>query len=231
MKRKFYFKILCGALLGGAAALSAQADSIAKHVVAQSITGVVVEAGTGKPMPNVIVAIRFVRHNTGHGSPHCFRSMAVETDAQGHFRFAPWSQDNTLANFAVGELSAYKAGYAVPWWPMELRHSTRAILGISFSDTIHIPKQAFRLELKPYTGTDEVRMGQVRQLISQFICRWQAQSDDMVLMTTVRKEIAASPIANQKTQGGSYTHLQWIDENIRTAVEQQGSSDPRATVR
>ena len=72
---------VCGALLGTFAAGMAYAGDVAKHMVAEEIRGVVVAAETGKPIPNAVVAIRFERGNTGHGSPHCFRSMAVAADA------------------------------------------------------------------------------------------------------------------------------------------------------
>src|SRR5712691_5878852 len=107
---------VAGMLAGLAlASFAAHADSIAKYVAAEEITGIVADADSGKPIANAIVAMRFERRNTGHGSPHCFRSMAVETDAEGRFRFAPWTQENTRANAASGEVTAYKAGYAVPW--------------------------------------------------------------------------------------------------------------------
>src|SRR5215213_616126 len=86
----------------------------AEYVAAEEITGLVVDAATGKPVPDAVVAIRFERNNTGHSGPHCFRSMAVETNQDGRFRFAPWKQEKTLANYAMGQVKAYKVGYGVP---------------------------------------------------------------------------------------------------------------------
>ncbi len=194
-------------------AARARADDIAKYVTAEEITGVVVEADTGKPIANAIVAIRFERNNTGHSGPHCFRSMAVEADAQGRFRFAPWTQEKTQANATYGDVKAYKAGYAVPWHGVEVHQARRSVLGIPFSDTIRIPKTDVRLELKPFVGSDEGRIKEVERLASQFTCRWQAEFDDMVLLTTIREEIAASPIANKKD--GRYTHSEWINNWIK----------------
>src|SRR6266540_7165556 len=131
--------VLCFALLSALAASVAHADSVAKYINAEEITGVVVEADTGKPIVGAVVAIRFVRNNTGHSGEACFRSMAVETDAQGRFRFAPWTQEKTQANATYGDVKAYKAGYAVPWHGVEVHQARRSVLGIPFSDTIRIP--------------------------------------------------------------------------------------------
>ena len=40
-------------------------SDIAEKVIAEEITGVVVDEKTGKPVANAIVAIRFERYNTG----------------------------------------------------------------------------------------------------------------------------------------------------------------------
>jgi len=208
---------LCLSAPGALAAPMAHADSVAKYVTAEDITGVVVEAGTGKPIAGAVVAIRFERNNTGHSGPHCFRSMAVETDAQGRFRFAPWTQDNTQANATYGDVKAYKAGYAVPWHGVEVHQARRSILGISFSDTIKIPKTDVRLEMKPFVGSDEARMQEIERLASNFACRMQAYFDDMVLLTSVRDEIASSPIASQG-ESGHYSHIRWINEKIKDSA-------------
>src|SRR6266704_4298556 len=196
---------LCLSAPGALAAPMAHADSVAKYVTAEEITGVVVEADSGRPIANAVVAIRFERNNTGHSGPHCFRSMAVETDAQGRFRFAPWTQDNTQANATYGDVKAYKAGYAVPWHGVEVHQARRSILGISFIDTIKIPKADVRLEMKPFVGSDEARMQEIERLASNFACRMQAYFDDMVLLTSVRDEIASSPIASQGESGHTRT--------------------------
>lgn len=206
---------VCGALLGTFAAWMAYAGDVAKHMVAEEIAGVVVDAETGKPIPNAVAAIRFERGNTGHSSPHCFRSMAVEADAQGHFKFPPWTQDNTRADATFGEVTAYKAGYAVPWRWVEIHQATRTILGIPFSDTIKIPRQEARVELKPYVGTDEERIDQLRRLVRFFTCRWQAEFDDRILLTNIKDEITSSPVAHQKPKNGFSTPFDWINAVLK----------------
>ncbi len=204
------------------ATVIARADDIAKYVTAEEITGVVVEADTGKPIAGAVVAIMFVRNNTGHSGEHCFRSMAVEADAQGRFRFAPWTQENTRADGTFGELAVYKAGYSNPVRPTYVAQSRRSFLGISFSGTIKIPKTDVRLELKPFVGSDEERMNEIMTLAGNFTCRWQAEFDDMMLLTSIRNEIKSSPVADQKLTRPGLTpyHLdptpsQWIDGTIK----------------
>lgn len=208
---------VCGALLGTFATW-VYATDMAEHMVAEEIVGVVVEAETGKPIPDAIVAIRFERNNTGHGGPHCFRSTAVETDAQGHFRFPPWSQDNTRANFTFGQVTAYKAGYSVFERladMAEIHQASRTILGIHFSDTIKIPRHEVRVELKPYVGTEQNRMDQLHRLTSQFTCLWQAHNDNLPLLQMVRQEYVDMPLANIIKPGYFKTVLQGFDELIQ----------------
>jgi 5-hydroxyisourate hydrolase-like protein (transthyretin family) len=214
--------VLSFVLLGASASSATYALEAAKYVTAEEITGVVVKADTGKPIPNAIVAIRFERNNTGHSGPHCFRSMAVETDADGRFRFASWKQEDTRADGTYGEVTAYKAGYAVPWRGVYVTQSRRSILGMAFSDTIRIPKTDVRLELKRSEASDRDRIWELQRLVSNFTCRWRAEFDDMILLTRVREEIKSSPIADQKlpAQGATPSHQdptpsRWIDEVIK----------------
>ena len=212
---RFFAMILGFTLLGTSVPFAAHALEVAKYVTAEEITGVVVEADTGKPIAGAVVAIKFVRNNTGHSGPHCFRSMAVETDAQGRFRFAPWTQENTQADGTFGELTVYKLGYSDSARPTYVAQSRRSILGIAFSDTVKIPKTNVRLEIRPFAGSDEERVGELRRLVVNFICRWQAEFDDMILATGIRNEIVSSPIATQKPRDGGYTALEWIDQAIK----------------
>src|SRR6266702_4578681 len=214
---RFFVIVLSIFVSSAFATVTAHADDVAKYVTAEEIIGVVVEADTGKPIAGAVVAIKFVRNNTGHSGEHCFRSMAVEADAQGRFRFAPWTQENTRADGTYGELAVYKSGYSNPVRPTYVAQSRRSFLGIAFSDTIRIPKTDVRLEMKPFVGSDEARMQEIERLASNFACRMQAYFDDMVLLTSVRDEIASSPIASQG-ESGHYSHIQWINEKIKDSA-------------
>jgi hypothetical protein len=201
------------ALFQAVLALPAWALDMAEYVVAHEVTGVVVDAGSGKPIPGAVVAIRFERNNTGHSSPHCFRSTAVETDADGRFRFAPWKQEDTKANATFGQVTAYKAGYSVPR-PVVLKQARRDIAGIAFSDTIKIPASDVRLEVKRFFGSPEERMQQLGPLLSQFVCRWQAEFDDAKLLTSVSGEIRSTSVADVKMPGGS-TAGKWVEGYLK----------------
>ncbi|SRR6266581_5115189 len=218
---RFFVIVLSIFVSSAFATVTAHADDVAKYVTAEEIIGVVVEADTGKPIAGAVVAIKFVRNNTGHSGPHCFRSMAVEADAEGRFRFAPWTQENTRADGTFGELAVYKPGYSDPVRPTYVAQSRRSFLGISFSDTIRIPKTDVRLELKPFVGSDEARIQELRRVAGNFTCRMQAYFDDMVLLTSIRDEIASSPIANEGGDSGHYSNIQWINAIIKA------STDPR----
>jgi hypothetical protein len=198
-----------------AVAPGSNALEAAKYVTAEEVTGVVVDAESGKPLPGAVVAIRFKRSNTGHAGEHCFRSMAVETQTEGRFRFPAWKQENTRANATIGVVTVYKQGYAQPSRPTLVKQENRSFAGIAFSDTIRIPATEIQLSVTPFRGTDEERMQHLRTVVANFSCRWQAESDDRILLTKVKEEIAASPMATQKSRDGGYTPLQWIDAIIK----------------
>ena len=198
----------CGEL--GVMAMGAE-SSVAKYVRAEAITGVVIDAGTGKALADAIVAMRFERNNTGHSGPHCFRSMAVKTDAAGRFRFAPWRQENTRANWAIGYVKVYKAGYSIPWQSVQVLPDRET----AYRETLEISKVQMRLELTAFSGTDDDRSDQLRRMASQFSCRWQAEFDDSILLYAIRDEITSSSFANQKLPSGYYTNTTWIEDVIR----------------
>ena len=215
MKKNTLIKIVLGvvfALYG----YNAVSSDVAEKVIAEEITGVVVEKDTGKPVPNAIVAIRFERHNTGHGSPHTFRSVAAETDANGRFRFEPWTQEDTRANSFLGEVIAYKKGYAIPRHEVEyIMPANRSFLGIRYSKNLHIEKTERRVELREWVGSEEDRMLKLRQTVGEFLNKPREPNNNMMLHIRIRQEILASPLADYST-GGGYTYKTWIDEMLKS---------------
>ena len=210
---------LCLSAPGALAASVVHAVDVAKYVTAEEITGVVVEAETSKPIANAIVAIRFERNNTGHSGPHCFRSMAVEADAEGRFRFIPWTQDNTRANVTYGEVTAYKVGYAVPRPGVYVTQSRRTILGIAFSDTIRVPRQEVSIELKRFEGSEKDRLDELTRAADRFTCLWQSFNDNLILLSRIREEIVTNPSAQEKTLSGGRTWSNWLDTKIQDVQE------------
>ena len=196
-------------------------SSVAKYVASEEMTGVVIDVGTGKPVPGAIVAMAFRRHNTGHSGPHCFRSMAVKTDAAGRFRFTPWKQANTRANWAIGEVTAYKAGYANWGRPLQVLPYRES----GYRETLEINKLDMWLQLAAFSGTDSERIEELGRLVGNFTCRWQAEFDDLILLFAIRDETTSSSFANQKLRYGYYTATTWIEDIInRTAPKRDDSS-------
>ena len=180
-------------------AYNALSSDVAEKVIAKEITGVVVEKATGKPVAGAIVAIRFERYNTGHGSPACFRSIAAETDANGRFRFEPWTQESTRANFFLGQITAYKAGYDMPQDPAEdIRPSRRSLFGIRFSDNLHLPKTERRIELLQRSDTEQKRMNELTRVMTWYECGAVEPNNIKLLALAIREEILASPVADKR---------------------------------
>lgn len=195
---------------------NAMTSGVAEKVIAEEITGVVVEKGTGKPVPNAVVMIRFERGNTGHGSPACFRSVATESDANGRFRFEPWTQEDTRADSFYGEISAYKKGYAIPRHEGEyIHHSQRSFLGIRFSKNLYIPKTERRVELREWSGTEEDRMEKLRRVAGEFSCGTSTPGMKEFLYMGIRKEILESPLVDKRlddSPGLGFTNRTWIEQ-------------------
>ena len=203
-------------------AYSAISDDLAKHVIAAEISGVVIDKESGKPIPSAVVALRFVRNNTGHSSPHCFRSMAVQADAQGRFIFTPWSQENTLANATYGEIVVHKPGYNVrPSEPLFISQSRRELLGVRYSNDIHIPKTVVRVELSPWAGMDETRSDQIYKVAWDFSCTWQAYDDSLILVENILEEIRQYPSARLKSSPSSSSKIGGIESLVARQRENQ----------
>jgi len=194
---------------------SAVSSDLAKHVIAEEISGVVVDKETGKPIPNAVVAMRFERGNTGHSSPHCFRSIAVQGDEQGRFKFAPWSQENTKANNFYGELVVHKPGYKVrPSEPLYIHQSSREFLGIRYSNDIRIPKTELRVELSPWGGMDEERRDQIRHIAVNFSCTWHAFNDSLILLENILGELCLNPTARLGSSPSRSSAIESIEEDV-----------------
>ena len=222
MKKSIY---VCGALILLAAILVQQACTLgaARYVAAEEITGIVTDVVTGKPVADAIVAIRFERNNTGHSGAQCFRSMAAKTDARGLFRFPAWKQEDTLANYAVGEFAVLKPGYEDREPPVYLRQMRRSIGNIPYSNTITFPKSEVRLRIRPYKAepTPQARVLEIKRIVANFACRAYAEFDDHILLYAARQEIAAAPYANQRYDPSGMTprhltptYMAWIDSMI-----------------
>lgn len=196
-------------------AAGAISSDIVKKVIAEEITGVVMDAGTGKPIPNAIVAIRFERFNTGHSSPACFRAVAAETDANGRFRFEPWVQENTLASNLLGEFVVYKKGYVSPLKGFEhIKPVKRTFLGFRMSDDLNVARTERRLEVGGWSGSETDRMEMLLRLVSRFSCRVIEPSIINLLVAGVRQEILESPLANERVSSspsGGFTYRSWIE--------------------
>jgi hypothetical protein len=193
-------------------------SDIAEMVYADEITGTVLEHGTGKPVPNAIVALRFARYNTGHSANEaCFRSMATESDANGRFRFPAWQQAKTQANYFTGEAIAYKKGFALAQFRTTekyLEPDRRSLLGIRWSGNLHLSKHELKLELKEWTGTDEERIGIFEKVAEDLVCIVNELPVRNKLFQAFRTEIAVSPFSNVRTNGSWRTPLDWIDDLI-----------------
>src|SRR5690242_18207733 len=73
-------------------------------LVSKPITGVVIDASTGRPIADAVVTAKWIGgfSTVAHGGTRCAKGMATTTDASGHFSFSEWTMTHpNLDNLLV----------------------------------------------------------------------------------------------------------------------------------
>lgn len=113
----------------------------AATVSGKALDGQVLEEGTNKPIPGVIVVARWqgLVGTIGHGSGVCYHVESTTTDAQGRFHTAAWQKPSPLGDIAHrrASLYAYKPGY------------------------VFVREEGGVIYLKPFTGSREERLRKI----------------------------------------------------------------------
>lgn len=119
-----------------------------------SVSGVVIDETTGKPVPDAIVVMRWHGNWTkifGESSSACYHVETAHTDAAGRYRIAAWSRPWSLSDLrftsAGVDYHAYKPGYVTIF-----REGTIAL--------------AERIVIAPFKGTKDEYFEQVLSLSS-----------------------------------------------------------------
>ena len=113
----------------------------------QGHEGIVVEAGSGAPLPGAkVIAKWMVSYSSpAHSGQRCVRVVVVDSDASGHFRFAPWTRQDTPVTTMYLTLSGYRPGFrpAEPSQTIVGKPSTKVIDG----GPVDLPPIALRLSM------------------------------------------------------------------------------------
>jgi hypothetical protein len=192
-------------------------------LISRPIAGIVIEEGTGKPIPGAILSAVWegAWSGTATSGTRCAKGMAVESDAAGRFRFPEWSASHTdLLGLGV-EVTPYKAGY-LDTRPGRAGAAPRKVLGIFESHQIEIPPSELRIQMKPFTGSDAERSDYLRRFLNSTECR---ETGDMIgmnpLYRAIRDEVQRLPasIRDQKTNAGQWSLLEIVEKNYLSRTE------------
>ncbi len=142
-------------LLLGLAALPACAKDF--FLASPAIEGQVVEVGTDKPIPGVIVVVRWQGH-VGWTGTVCFHVETAISDGNGIYRIPAWHKPSPYGDVRGAHYPvAYKPGY---------------------EDTVPVNDT---VRLKPFTGTRGERLGYLSRVSSATRCGESGASEKNIL--------------------------------------------------
>lgn len=177
--------------LGLALSLPAAAEM---NIASGRITGTVVEAGSGAPIPGAIVVVKWIGGWSGvaHGGTNCIRSVAARSDAAGRFEIVAWERRypdlQNLAFLAMAHAPAWITskplphGGAVPF----------RLLGFPVGG-IKVPPTEIRLQMTRTADAPLERAKALLALLAATDCRDGDAGDARDFLLAVRDEMAAMP--------------------------------------
>jgi hypothetical protein len=210
-----------------AAALMVPASCLADMtLVSHVISGVVVEEGTGKPIPQAIVSAKWngAWSSVAGGGTRCTKGIAARADESGRFSIPEWTDTHTDLDRVSIEATPYKPGY---------RDTKRGRVGarpqkmLGFaSSRIEIPVSTLRLEMKPFAESEKERADFIVDILSSTECR---ETGDVVgmdpLYRAIREEVQALPpeIRDHKPRPSQATLLELVDRRYLSRTEGAGA--------
>lgn len=184
------------------------------------ITGIVVDAGSGRPVPGALAIAKWeTRYVQGRGEK-CVRSIVTKTDAAGRFEIPEWTLDSPWGD---------SASYVVMAYAPNRTHKGNVGLGgarqaTRFND-IRIPPADLRIEMADFQGEPAERLAALKAVIAATDCRGGDTRAAQAFYLAVRSELVAMPpeIGNYRPDPESYSPLEMVDKvflepsGVRTA--------------
>jgi hypothetical protein len=189
-------------------------DMNAMKLSSPPIKGVVVEAGTGTPIPGAVVVVRWIGYYSAldGGGELCPGAMAVKADSEGRFEIPAWSRKyRSLQNLQI-RASPYSKGHL----DNEVRFGAkpREVLGFWSLDEIDLPARDLRLEMKPSPEDSRRRADYLGQFLHLNDCAEAGVQGLRPLYLEVRNEVMELPpaIRDFKERPENYSLLEQIDK-------------------
>jgi hypothetical protein len=136
----------------------------------QGHDGIVVEAGSGAPLPGTkIIAKWMVSYSSlARSGQRCVRVVVVDSDASGRFRFEPWTRQDTPVTAMYLTLSGYRPGFrpAEPTQTIVGKPRTKAIDG----GPVDLPPMDLRLSMTRWEPAPAERAEYLLHLLPSISC-------------------------------------------------------------
>lgn len=181
-----------GSLLAIALTLGACGSKVV--LVSPPFTGVVVDKGTGKPIPQAFVAAKWSGTWTnGHAGNACVKAVAVRTDAAGRFRIEGWTQEHPGLENLLVQVAPYSSGFKETATRPTQGAFPRKALGLIPLGEIEIPTADFRVAMTPTQTGTQSRAEELMSYLRSLDCRDGDSAQIKPLYLAVREEIRGLP--------------------------------------
>lgn len=200
MRRAFLVVCVLGAGVSG--------DAWSSGLRAGKVSGVVVEAGSGRPIPGAIAIVRWKGYFPQGRGDVCVRSVAVRTDAAGRFEIGEWQQEKIFGNTAYFDTRAYAPGYAE-----KVHAASKGGNRFTPFNDVRVPGVEGRSEMVPFGGDHAARLELLQRLLSGTDCRDGDATRSKDFYLAVREEFAAMPpeIGNYRPSPSRSSPIEMVD--------------------
>src|SRR2546421_686542 len=103
----------CAVFLGLAGLVLVMHAKADVTLISKPITGAVIDASTGKPVPDAVVTAKWIGSysTVAHGGMRCAKGLATVTDASGRFTFPEWTMKHPDLDGLLVEVTAFRNGW------------------------------------------------------------------------------------------------------------------------
>lgn len=174
------------------------------------ITGVVVDAATGRPTAGATVIVKWVSYFVHGKGDVCIKATAVRASDAGRFEIPAWSMTSPWGETVVWVATPYARG-----WSMK-GSASKADRRITPFNDIRIPATDVRIEMARFQGSAAERLNEFRILFNPLRCAGVDDPGAKDLYLALREELVAmAPEISNFSDGGRLSPLQLVDRELK----------------
>jgi hypothetical protein len=202
------------------AAASCYADM---RLISHPISGIVVDATTGRPVPEAIVVATWSGGWSGVATSgtRCANGIAVKSDQNGTFLIPEWTMRHPNLDSLVAVVSAYKVSYENTARGF-VSADPKTLMGFIPRGEIEVASARVRVGMQPVQGDDAARAEYLLGFLNSTDCREGSNISGMnPLYKSVRNEIVKFPsaIRDYKKDPEQRSLLEIIDYDFLSRTE------------